>query len=270
MSRQRFAGVAFPVWYPVRGDGSIDYAAPILADAADLPLDPLASPPRGRREDERGKPGGFIGDPDVMDTWATSSMSPQIISGWGRDPQRHQRLFPMDLRPQSHEIIRTWAFYTIVKAWLHERTDSLAAHHHQRLGGRPRPQEDVEVEGQCGDAAASLPRALGRRLSLLGGAQPARHRHHLRPRGDPRRQALWRPSCSTPAASCCRSSIASAPTTRGCRSRTSPRSSTSRWSPICARWSRARPPPSTTSTTRCRCRPPRSCSGGSATTSSSW
>ena len=122
VSRQRFAGVAFPVWYPVRDDGSIDYDAPILADAADLPLDPLASPPRGRREDERGKPGGFVGDPDVMDTWATSSMSPQIISGWGVDPARHQRLFPMDLRPQSHEIIRTWAFYTIVKAWLHERT----------------------------------------------------------------------------------------------------------------------------------------------------
>jgi valyl-tRNA synthetase len=122
VSRQRFAGVAFPVWYPVRDDGSVDYDSPILADPSDLPLDPLATPPRGRREDERGKPGGFVGDPDVMDTWATSSLSPQIISGWGRDPERHRRMFPMDQRPQSHEIIRTWAFYTIVKAWMHERT----------------------------------------------------------------------------------------------------------------------------------------------------
>jgi valyl-tRNA synthetase len=119
VSRQRFAGVAFPVWYPVRDNGTIDHDAPILAEPADLPLDPLAQAPRGRKEEERGKPGGFVGDPDVMDTWATSSMSPQIISGWGRDPERHRRLFPMDLRPQSHEIIRTWAFYTIVKAWMH-------------------------------------------------------------------------------------------------------------------------------------------------------
>ena len=55
-----------------------------------------------------------------MDTWATSSLTPQIISGWPDDPERHAKLFPMDLRPQSHEIIRTWAFYTLVKAWMHE------------------------------------------------------------------------------------------------------------------------------------------------------
>jgi valyl-tRNA synthetase len=122
VSRQRFAGVAFPVWYPVRDDGAADYERPILASRDQLPIDPLAAPPPRRREDERGRPGGFVGDPDVMDTWATSSLTPQIISGWGRDPDLHRKLFPMDLRPQSHEIIRTWAFYTIVKAWLHERT----------------------------------------------------------------------------------------------------------------------------------------------------
>ncbi|MCA9796073.1 MAG: class I tRNA ligase family protein, partial [Candidatus Eremiobacteraeota bacterium] len=70
-------------------------------------------------EEQRGVPGGFAGDPDVMDTWATSSMTPQIVSHWGIDEARHQKLFPMDIRPQSHEIIRTWAFYTIVKAWMH-------------------------------------------------------------------------------------------------------------------------------------------------------
>ncbi|MCA9728371.1 MAG: class I tRNA ligase family protein, partial [Candidatus Eisenbacteria bacterium] len=55
-----------------------------------------------------------------MDTWATSSLTPQIQSRWSLEEQRHQKLFPMDIRPQAHEIIRTWAFYTIVKAWMHE------------------------------------------------------------------------------------------------------------------------------------------------------
>ena len=76
--------------------------------------------PSGYTEDQRDKPGGFTGDPDVLDTWATSSLTPQIASQWAIDKPRHQKLFPMDIRPQSHEIIRTWAFYTIVKAYLHE------------------------------------------------------------------------------------------------------------------------------------------------------
>src|SRR5262249_49981758 len=78
-------------------------------------------------EAQRGKPGGFTGDPDVMDTWATSSLTPQIVSHWGIDAARHARLFPADLRPQSHEIIRTWAFYTIAKAFLHSA--SVPWHH---------------------------------------------------------------------------------------------------------------------------------------------
>ena len=61
-------------------------------------------------------PGGFTGDPDVMDTWATSSLTPQIVSGWERDPDLFARTFPMDLRPQAHEIIRTWLFATVVRA----------------------------------------------------------------------------------------------------------------------------------------------------------
>jgi valyl-tRNA synthetase len=85
-------------------------------------VDPLAQPAPGFDETIRGKPNGFIGDPDVMDTWATSSLTPQIASHWADDPERHRKLFPMDIRPQSHEIIRTWAFYTIVKAYLHEKT----------------------------------------------------------------------------------------------------------------------------------------------------
>lgn len=120
ISRQRYFGVPFPVWYPVEWDGSLDYDRPIFADRASLPIDPMSTPPPGYTEEQRDKPGGFSGDPDVMDTWATSSLSPQIQSRWELDPGRHEKLFPMDIRPQSHEIIRTWAFYTIVKAWMHE------------------------------------------------------------------------------------------------------------------------------------------------------
>jgi valyl-tRNA synthetase len=87
-----------------------------------LPVDPMIHPPPGYREELRGRPGGFTGEPDVFDTWFTSSLTPQIGSGWVLDPQSHRRLFPMDVRPQAHEIIRTWAFYTIVKAALHEDT----------------------------------------------------------------------------------------------------------------------------------------------------
>jgi valyl-tRNA synthetase len=120
ISRQRFSGVAFPVWYPILDSGEVDYEHPILAAEESLPVDPTSDTPPGYRPEQRGEPGGFAGDPDVMDTWATSSMTPQIISRWGIDAARHEHLFPMDLRPQSHEIIRTWAFYTIVKAWMHE------------------------------------------------------------------------------------------------------------------------------------------------------
>lgn len=121
ISRQRFFGVSFPVWYPIGADGAINYAAPIFAKEDTLPVDPLADTPPGYTADQRGKPGGFSGDPDVMDTWATSSLTPQIESRWGLDDARHKKLFPMDIRPQSHEIIRTWAFYTIVKAWMHDQ-----------------------------------------------------------------------------------------------------------------------------------------------------
>ena len=121
ISRQRYFGVPFPVWYPVAENGRPDYSRPIYADAATLPVDPLADAPEGYQESQRDEPGGFIGDPDVMDTWATSSLTPQLQSHWGQDAERHGKLFPMDVRPQSHEIIRTWAFYTVVKAWIHEK-----------------------------------------------------------------------------------------------------------------------------------------------------
>ena len=120
VSRQRYFGVPIPVWYAVKADGSVDYEAPILPAASALPIDPMSHVPAGFGPGQRGEPGGFIGDPDVFDTWFTSSLTPQISSHWLLDPKRHARLFPADMRPQSHEIIRTWAFYTIAKALLHE------------------------------------------------------------------------------------------------------------------------------------------------------
>ena len=120
ISRQRYFGVPFPVWYPMDASGRIDHDSPIYAPLDALPVDPMSDTPAGYTADQRNQPGGFVADPDVMDTWATSSMTPQIQSHWGSDLDRHQKVFPYDIRPQSHEIIRTWAFYTIVKAWMHE------------------------------------------------------------------------------------------------------------------------------------------------------
>ncbi len=120
ISRQRFFGVPFPVWYPLDTQGEVDYAHPILAEEEALPLDPMTSTPAGYQESQRNQPNGFVGESDVFDTWFTSSLTPQIGSGWILDRERHDKLFPADIRPQSHEIIRTWAFYTIAKALLHE------------------------------------------------------------------------------------------------------------------------------------------------------
>jgi len=123
VSRQRFFGVPFPVWYPIDANGVVQYGAAIVASESQLPIDPSTDVPPGYRAGQRGQPGGFVGDPDVMDTWATSSLTPQIAGGWEDDPDLFARVFPMDLRPQSHEIIRTWLFYTVARA--HFEHDSL-------------------------------------------------------------------------------------------------------------------------------------------------
>jgi valyl-tRNA synthetase len=118
ISRQRFFGVPFPLWYRVNEDGEIDHEHPVVADESRLPVDPSSDVPDGFGESQRGTPGGFVGDPDVMDTWATSSLTPEIAGRWSDDPELFARVFPMDLRPQSHEIIRTWLFSTIVRSEL--------------------------------------------------------------------------------------------------------------------------------------------------------
>ena len=122
VSRQRFFGVPFPVWYRVGADGEVDYGHPLLAGEDELPVDPSSDVPDGYGEHQRGKPGGFIGDPDVMDTWATSSLTPQIAARWEDDRDLFSRVFPMNLRPQGGEIIRTWLFATILRSHFEHRT----------------------------------------------------------------------------------------------------------------------------------------------------
>ncbi len=118
VSRQRFFGVPFPVWYPVLADGTRDYAHPIVPGEDRLPLDPSTDVPDGYTGEQRDRPGGFSGDPDVMDTWATSSLTPQIAAGWLEDEDLFTRVFPMDVRPQAHDIIRTWLFSTVLRSEL--------------------------------------------------------------------------------------------------------------------------------------------------------
>jgi len=118
ISRQRFFGVPFPVWYALDADGQPDYEHVLLPDESRLPVDPTTDVPDGYREGQRGEPGGFMADPDVLDTWATSSLTPQIAGGWATDPDLFDRVWPMDLRPQGHDIIRTWLFATVVRAQL--------------------------------------------------------------------------------------------------------------------------------------------------------
>jgi valyl-tRNA synthetase len=122
VSRQRFFGVPFPVWYRVREDGTIDYDAQLLPDESRLPIDPSTDHPDGYSAEQRDKPGGFTGDPDIMDTWATSSLSPQIAAAWLEDDDLFRRVFPMDVRPQAHDIIRTWLFSTMLRSELEHGT----------------------------------------------------------------------------------------------------------------------------------------------------
>lgn len=118
ISRQRFFGVPLPLWYQVDENGDVDYDAVLTPDFEQLPVDPTTDCPPGFDESQRGEPGGFVGEVDIMDTWATSSLTPQIAGGWLTDDELFQNVYPMDVRPQGQDIIRTWLFSTVARAHL--------------------------------------------------------------------------------------------------------------------------------------------------------
>jgi valyl-tRNA synthetase len=121
VSRQRFFGVPIPAWYALDAEGNPDYDKVITPKETSLPVDPSSQCPEGFTEDQRGKPNGFIGEVDILDTWATSSLTPQLAGGWISDPEKYAKVFPFSLRPQGQDIIRTWLFSTVLRSFQEEK-----------------------------------------------------------------------------------------------------------------------------------------------------
>ncbi len=120
ISRQRFFGVPIPIWYALDENGERDYDRVLVPDAGQLPIDPTTDVPAGYTEDQRGVPGGFEAEKDILDTWATSSLTPQLAGGWQRDEELWNLVAPFDLRPQGQDIIRTWLFSTMLRSTLED------------------------------------------------------------------------------------------------------------------------------------------------------
>src|SRR6266545_1050298 len=158
ISRQRFYGVPFPAWH------CDQCGAIILADEARLPIDPCADTPT--RACDCGNT-DLRPDPDVMDTWATSSVSPQIAARMFENPELYPRLFPMQMRPQAHDNIRVWAFYTIVKSHYHFGTIPWET---RMISGHGLDPAGHKISKSRGNAAAG-PEALITRY----GADPVRY-----------------------------------------------------------------------------------------------
>ncbi|MCT9001632.1 valine--tRNA ligase [Microbacterium memoriense] len=120
VSRQRFFGVPIPVWYGLDENGERDFDRIITPDAASLPIDPTTDVPDGYTESQRGVAGGFEAEKDIFDTWATSSLTPQLAGGWQRDDELWNLVAPFDVRPQGQDIIRTWLFSTMLRSALED------------------------------------------------------------------------------------------------------------------------------------------------------
>ena len=267
ISRQRFFGIPFPVWYPLDDEGEPDYDAPAAADAR--PSSRSTRPrrrPAGYDESQRGKPGGFVGDPDVMDTWATSSLTPQIAGGWETDEDLFERVFPMDLCTHAHDIIRTWLFSRVVRA--HFEND-VVPWTHALISGFIVDPDRKKMSKSKGNAIVPdrHPREVRRRRRALAGRDgPARPGLAVRrdpdegrpPAGDEGAQRLEVRARPRVGATDARPVAVSEPVDcamlAGLARRSSPRRPT-----------RSRP-----TTTPPRSRSPRSSSGSSATTTSSW
>ena len=110
ISRQRHFGIPIPVWY-CKKCGEIN-----VADEKQLPVDPLVDKPLHKCKCGSNE---FIGEKDVLDTWATSSLTPDIAIELFEDEKLRKRLHPMSLRPQAHDIITFWLFNTVVKSYFH-------------------------------------------------------------------------------------------------------------------------------------------------------
>jgi valyl-tRNA synthetase len=154
ISRQRYFGVPIPVWYRLDAQGEPNYDEPLLPEADHLPVDPTTDVPKGFDASQRDVPGGFAADPDVFDTWFTSSLTPQISSHWSTDAARHEALFPADVRPQGQDIIRTWAFYTVAKALLHENS---VPWRHAAISGWILDPDRKKMSKSKGNAATPIP-----------------------------------------------------------------------------------------------------------------